>query len=136
KGGYARAQDESFYRRQREMMIKVVAGTDGVITTALIPGKKAPTPLTREMVEAMPPGSVIVDLAAERGGNCELTRPDEVVVHNGVTIHGPSNPPALVPNHASQMYSKNITTFLNHLLGKDGATKPSLNLDLSDEITR
>src|SRR5439155_15976315 len=82
------------------------------------------------------PGSVIVDLAAERGGNCALTRPDEIVVHKGVTILGPSNPPALVPNHASQMYAKNIITFLTHLLGKDGASKPALELDLSDEITR
>jgi NAD(P) transhydrogenase subunit alpha len=88
------------------------------------------------MVEAMAPASLVVDLAAERGGNCELTRPDEVVDHHGVTILGPSNPPALVPNHASQMYSKNITTFLAHLLGKDGAAKSALNLDLSDEITR
>jgi NAD(P) transhydrogenase subunit alpha len=136
KGGYAKAQDESFYRRQRELMLKVVAGSDVVITTALIPGKKAPTLVTKEMVEGMAPGSVVVDLAAERGGNCELTRPDEVVVYNGVTILGPSNLPALVPNHASQMYSKNITTFLSHLLGKDGGTKPALELDLSDEITR
>jgi NAD(P) transhydrogenase subunit alpha len=136
KGGYAKAQDEAFYRRQREMMLKVVAGSDVVITTALIPGKKAPTLVTKEMVEGMAPGSVVVDLAAERGGNCELTRPDEVVIHNGVTILGPSNPPALVPNHASQMYSKNITTFLAHLLGKDGGTKASLELDLSDEITK
>jgi NAD(P) transhydrogenase subunit alpha len=136
KGGYAKAQDESFYRRQREMMLKVVANSDVVVTTALIPGKKAPILITTEMVEAMPPGSVVVDLAAERGGNCDLTRPDEVVVHNGVTILGPSNPPALVPNHASQMYSKNITTFLAHLLGKDGAKKPALELDLNDEITR
>ena len=136
KGGYAKAQDESFYRRQREMMLKVVAGNDVVVTTALIPGKKAPVLITTEMVEAMAPGSVVVDLAAERGGNCELTRADEVVVHKGVTIFGPSNPPALVPNHASQMYSKNITTFLAHLLGKEGATKASLELDLSDEITR
>ncbi|PYR94761.1 MAG: Re/Si-specific NAD(P)(+) transhydrogenase subunit alpha [Acidobacteria bacterium] len=136
KGGYAKAQDESFYRRQREMMLRVIAGNDVVITTALIPGKKAPTLVTEEMVEGMTPGSVIVDLAAERGGNCALTRPDEVVVHKGVTIVGPSNPPALVPNHASQMYAKNITTFLNHLLGKDGAAKTALELDLSDEITR
>ena len=89
-----------------------------------------------EMVEAMPPGSVIVDLAAERGGNCELTKPDEVVVHRGITILGPSNPSALVPYHASQMYSKNITTFLMHLLGKDGATQPELRLNSDDEITR
>ena len=102
-------------------MLKVVAASDVVITTALIPGKQAPILLTTEMVEAMAPGSVVVDLAAERGGNCELTRPDEVVVHRGVTILGPSNPPALVPYHASQMSSKNITTFLAHLLGKDGA---------------
>ncbi|NUR53531.1 MAG: Re/Si-specific NAD(P)(+) transhydrogenase subunit alpha [Acidobacteria bacterium] len=136
KGGYAKAQDESFYRRQREMMLRVVAGNDVVITTALIPGRKAPTLVTREMVEAMAPGSVVVDLAAERGGNCELTQPDRLVVHNGVSIIGPSNPPALVPNHASQMYAKNITTFLNHLLGKDGAKKDALDLDVSDEITR
>ncbi len=144
KGGYAKAQDESFYRRQREMMIKVVAGSDVVITTALIPGKRAPILVTTEMVEAMQPGSVVVDLAAERGGNCELTRPDEIVVHNGVTIIGPSNPAALVPYHASQMYSKNIVTFLLHLIGtsggtsggKDGAKQPSLVLNLEDEITR
>jgi H+-translocating NAD(P) transhydrogenase subunit alpha len=136
RGGYAKAQDESFYRRQREMMLKVVAGSDVVITTALIPGKRAPILVTAEMVEGMAPGSVVVDLAAERGGNCELTRPDEIVVHKGVTILGPSNPPSLVPNHASQMYSKNIVTFLTHLLGKDGAKKPSLEIDPSDEITR
>jgi NAD(P) transhydrogenase subunit alpha len=136
KGGYAKAQDEAFYRRQREMMLRVVAESDVVVTTALIPGKKAPILITAEMVDGMAPGSVVVDLATERGGNCELTRPDEVVVHKGVTILGPSNPSALVPNHASQMYSKNITTFLAHLLGKDGATKAALELDLSDEITR
>jgi NAD(P) transhydrogenase subunit alpha len=136
KGGYAKAQDESFYRRQREMMLKVVAASDVVITTALVPGKKAPILVTTEMVEAMQPGSVVVDLAAERGGNCELTRPDELVTHRGVVIIGPSNPPALVPYHASQMYSKNITTFLLHLLGKDGAKQPSLPLNLEDEITR
>ncbi len=136
KGGYAKAQDESFYKRQREMMLKVVAASDVVITTALIPGKRAPILLTTEMVEAMAPGSVIVDLAAERGGNCELTQPDQVVTHTGVTILGPSNPPALVPYHASQMYSKNITTFLAHLLGKDGATQPSLVINADDEITR
>jgi NAD(P) transhydrogenase subunit alpha len=136
KGGYAVAQDESFYRRQREMMIKVVAASDVVVTTALIPGKRAPTLLTTEMVEAMQPGSVVVDLAAERGGNCELTRPDETVVHQGVTIVGPSNPASLVPYHASQMYSKNITTFLMHLLGKDGAAQSSLPINADDEITR
>jgi NAD(P) transhydrogenase subunit alpha len=136
KGGYAKAQDEAFYRRQREMMLKVVAASDVVITTALIPGKAAPILLTAEMVEAMPPGSVIVDLAAERGGNCALTRPDETVVHHDVTILGPTNPPALVPYHASQMYSKNITSFLAHLLGKDGAQQRELTLNPDDEITR
>jgi NAD(P) transhydrogenase subunit alpha len=136
KGGYAKEQDESFYRRQREMMLKVVAASDVVITTALIPGKPAPTLVTKEMVDAMAPGSVIVDLAAERGGNCELTKPDETVVYRGVTILGPSNPPALVPYHASQMYSKNITTFLAHLLGKDGAAQPALPINPDDEITR
>jgi NAD(P) transhydrogenase subunit alpha len=136
KGGYAKEQDESFYRRQREMMIKVVAGSDVVITTALIPGKRAPILITTEMVEAMQPGSVIVDLAAERGGNCELTRPDEIVTHKGVEIVGPSNPPAMVAYHASQMYSKNITTFLLHLLGKEGASQSALTLNPDDEITR
>ena len=136
KGGYARAQDESFYRRQREMMLKVVAASDVVITTALIPGKRAPILITTEMVETMAPGSVVVDLAAERGGNCDLTRPDEIVVHRGVKIVGPSNPPALVPYHASQMYSKNVTTVLAHLLGKDGAAAEQLPIDTADEITR
>src|ERR687892_2123362 len=136
KGGYAKAQDESFYRRQREMMLKVVAASDVVITTALIPGRPAPKLITTEMVEAMSPGSVIIDLAAERGGNCELTKPDEMVVHNEVAILGPSNPPAMVPYHASQMYSKNIITFLQHLLGKDGAAQPALPINPDDEITR
>ncbi len=136
KGGYAKAQDESFYRRQREMMLRVVAASDVVITTALIPGKKAPILITEEMVDGMAPGSVVVDLAAERGGNCALTKPDEPVLHKGVTILGPTNPAASIPYHASQMYSKNITTFLMHLLGKDGASKPSLELDVSDEIAR
>jgi NAD(P) transhydrogenase subunit alpha len=136
KGGYAKAQDESFYRRQREMMIKIVAASDVVVTTALIPGRPAPKLLTAEMVEAMAPGSVVVDLAAERGGNCELTQPDRTVVHKGVTIIGPSNPPALVPYHASQMYSKNIITFLLHLLGKEGAKQAAVPIDPADEITR
>jgi NAD(P) transhydrogenase subunit alpha len=131
KGGYAKAQDEAFYRRQREMMLRVVAANDVVITTALIPGKKAPTLVTAEMVAGMAPGSVVVDLAAERGGNCELTRPDETVVAHGVTILGPSNLPATVPYHASQMYAKNISTFLLHLT-KNGAVA----IDPADEIAR
>jgi NAD(P) transhydrogenase subunit alpha len=131
KGGYAKAQDETFYQRQREMMARVVAGNDVVITTAVIPGKKAPVLVTADMVRGMAPGSVVVDLAAERGGNCELTRPDQVVIEHGVTILGPTNLPSTVPYHASQMYAKNITTFLLHLV-KDGAMK----LDPGDEITR
>jgi NAD(P) transhydrogenase subunit alpha len=136
KGGYAAAQDESFYRRQREMMLKTIASSDVVITTAAVPGKRAPILITEEMVQAMSPGSVIVDVAAERGGNCELTEPGKDVVKHGVTILGPTNLGTLVPYHASQMYSKNITTFLAHLLGKDGAKGTALPLNLEDEITR
>ena len=131
RGGYAKAMDEDFYRRQREMMSRVVAEMDLVITTAAVPGKKAPTLVTAEMVAGMRTGSVIVDLAAERGGNCELTKPGETVVEGGVTILGPANLPSEVPFHASQMYAKNIVTFLQHLLD-DGQVK----LDLEDEITR
>ena len=130
-GGYAKAQDESFYRRQRETMARVVAASDVVITTALIPGKTAPILVTADAVAGMSPGSVVVDLAAERGGNCELTQADETTVtDNGVTILGPTNLPATVPYHASQMYAKNISTLLLHLV-KDGA----LTLDMEDEIT-
>ena len=129
-GGYAKAMGEEFYRRQREMMMQVVAANDVVITTAAVPGKKAPVLVTRAMVEGMHPGSVVVDLAAERGGNCELTRPGEKVVHQGVTILGPLNIPAAVPYHASQMYAKNLSTFLLHLT-RDG----ELVLDAEDEIT-
>lgn len=130
-GGYAAAQDESFYRRQREVLARVVAGSDVVITTAAIPGQKSPVLITREMVESMAPGSVIVDLAAERGGNCEATKADEVVEINGVTVLGPTNLPATVPYHASQMYAKNVSAFLLHLM-KDG----QLSVDREDEITR
>jgi len=131
KGGYAKAMDEEFYRRQREMMKRVVAENDVVITTAAVPGKKAPVLVTKEMVEGMAPGSVIVDLAAERGGNCELTKPDEAVQFNNVTILGPSNLPSTVPFHASQMYSKNISTLLLHLI-----KEKKLYLDMEDQITR
>jgi len=130
KGGYAQAQDEAFYRRQRELMGRVVAESDVVITTAAVPGRKAPVLITREMVEGMSSGSVIVDLAAERGGNCELTKPDEVTVVNGVTILGPTNLSASVPYHASQMYAKNLANFVL-LLNKQG-----MNLDSEDEIVR
>ncbi|HET6882778.1 MAG TPA: Re/Si-specific NAD(P)(+) transhydrogenase subunit alpha [Pirellulales bacterium] len=131
QGGYAKELDESVYAKQRELMLKAVAASDAVITTAAIPGRKSPVLVTADMVRAMAPGSVIVDLAAERGGNCELTRPDETVVENGVTILGPTNLPSTVPLHASQMYSRNVATFLAHLL-KDG----EWNLDLTDQIVR
>lgn len=129
--GYARAQDEKFYQRQRELMARVVAESDVVITTAVVPGKKAPVLITAEMVRGMAPGSVIVDLAAERGGNCELTRAEETVVEHGVTIIGAVNLASTVPFHASQMYARNITAFLLHL-AKSGA----IELNLEDEITR
>ncbi len=129
--GYAQAQDETFYQRQRELLGRVVADSDVVITTAVIPGKKPPVLVTKAMVASMAPGSVIVDLAAERGGNCELTRACEVVVEHGVSIVGYINLASSVPYHASQMYAKNVTTFLQHLF-KGG--KPEINLD--DEITR
>lgn len=132
QGGYAAAQDESFYRRQRETMARVVAHSDVVVTTAAIPGKKSPVLITADMVAAMSPGSVIVDLAAERGGNCELTKADETVVAHGVTILGPTNLPATVPYHASQLYAKNVTTVLAHLRDKQG----DLVIDPADEITR
>jgi NAD(P) transhydrogenase subunit alpha len=132
QGGYAKAMDEEFYRRQREMMKRVVAANDVVITTAAVPGRKAPTLVTCEMVEAMTPGSVLVDAAAERGGNCELMQPDQTVVTSGgVTILGPTNLASDVPNHASQMFAKNVVTFLAHLV-KDG----QLVISTDDEITR
>ncbi len=131
KGGYAKEMGEDFYRKQREMMTEVLKETDVVITTAAVPGKKAPILLTRDMVKVMPPGSVIVDLAAERGGNCELTRPGETIVEYDVTILGPTNLPATVPYHASQLYAKNVQTFLSHLTA-DG----SIPFDMEDEITR
>jgi NAD(P) transhydrogenase subunit alpha len=130
-GGYARAQDESFYQRQRELLGQVVAQHDVVITAAVIPGKKSPILVTKEMVGAMAPSSVIVDLAAERGGNCELTRMGEKAVEHGVTIIGTINLASTVPYHASQMYAKNLANFLLNMV-KDG----KLNLNMDDEIVR
>jgi len=130
-GGYAKAQDEAFYARQRELLGNVIAESDAVITTAAVPGKKAPVLVTEAMVKRMPPGSVILDLAAERGGNCELTRPGERIVAHGVTIIGPINLASDAPYHASQMYAKNLTTFLQ-ILVKDGKVRPPE----SDEIIR
>jgi len=129
--GYGKAQDESFYQKQRELLGNVVAESDVVITAAVIPGKKSPLLVTKEMVERMAPGSVIVDLAAERGGNCELTKPDETTVIHGVTIIGEYNLAAMVPYHASQLYARNVTSFLLHLT-KEG----QLQVNLQDEITR
>ena len=131
KGGYAKEMGEEFLRKQRELMAKVVAECHVVITTAAIPGKKSPVLITADMVKGMMPGSVIVDLAAERGGNCELTKADETVIEHGVTILGPSNLPGTVPLHASQMYARNLVTFLKELT-KDG--EPAI--DMENEIHR
>lgn len=129
--GYAKAQDEAFYAKQRELLGRTVAENDAVITTAVVPGKKAPVLVTAEMVKGMAPGSVVLDLAAERGGNCELTRAGKSVVEQGVTIIGPINLASGVPHHASQMYAKNLTSFLTNLV-KDGKLRPAE----SDDIIR
>jgi H+-translocating NAD(P) transhydrogenase subunit alpha len=131
KGGYARAMDEHFYRRQREMLTAVLREHDVVITTAVVPGRKAPILITTDMVDAMPRGSLIVDVAAERGGNCELTLAGRTIVHRGVSILGPMNLPSTIPYHASQMYSANVVAFLKHLLRGDALTP-----NLTDEIVR
>jgi len=130
-GGYAREQSEDFLRRQRELIGDRVAASDVVITTAAIPGRKAPILVTADMVRRMRPGSVIVDLAAETGGNAELTKPGEIIQVGGVTIDGTRNLPSTMPVHASQLYSKNVSTLLL-LLVKDGALK----LDFNDEIVK
>ncbi len=129
-GGYAKAETEEFYVRQRAELAKHIAKVDIVITTALVPGQTAPLLITEDAVRAMKPGSVVVDLAAEKGGNCALTKADEDIVVDGVTIIGHTNLSSEVPAHASQMYSKNLTTFLDHLL-EEG----NLVLDREDEIT-
>ena len=130
-GGYARQQTDDFYRVQRELLSQHLAKSDVVITTAAVPGKRAPVLISRDIFENLRPGSVVVDLAAEKGGNCSLTKPGEQILVDGVTVIGPVNLPSEVPLHASQMYSKNISTFLQFLL-QDGA----LNVDTSDEIIR
>lgn len=129
--GYAKAQGEEFLARQRELMHKAVAGADVVITTAAVPGKPAPRLVTGSMVEGMRPGSVIVDLAAERGGNCELTVPGESLERHGVQILGPLNVPSSVAHHASLMFSKNVASLLEHL-----APQAAWRWDLEDEIVR
>ncbi len=130
-GGYAKAMDEEFYRKQREAMTNVICEQDVVITTAAVPGKRAPILVTGPMVEAMAPRSVVVDIAAERGGNCELTRPGQTVIHQGVTVLGPLNLASSIPYDASLMYSSNIAAFLK-LMVKDGV----LTLNREDEIIR
>src|SRR5271165_4341886 len=129
--GYGTAQDETFYARQRELLTRIVAESDVVITAAVIPGKKSPVLITEDMVKGMAPGSVIVDLASERGGNCELTRVGETVKAHDVTIIGAINLASSVPYHASQMYARNVTTFLTYIV-KEG----KLQLNLQDEIIR
>jgi NAD(P) transhydrogenase subunit alpha len=140
-GGYAKALGPAFYQQQQELLAQVVANSDVVISTAAIPGKRAPRLISAEMVAGMAPGAVIVDLAAEQGGNCELTQPDQVVRTNGVTILGPTNLPATVPFHASQMYAKNAAAFLLHLVqndkaGKAGHFRPAFQIDPDDPIIR
>jgi H+-translocating NAD(P) transhydrogenase subunit alpha len=131
KSGYARSQSDEFYRKQQELMLKCVAAADVVISTALVPGQRAPVLVSEAMVQAMRPGSVIVDLAAEQGGNCALTEPGQDVVRHGVTIMGPTNLPSTMPFHASQMYARTVTSFLAHLL-RDG----TVQLELDDDLTR
>jgi NAD(P) transhydrogenase subunit alpha len=131
KTGYARAQTQDFYQKQQELMASAVAAADVVITTALVPGRRAPLLIAEEMVRAMRPGSVIVDLAAEQGGNCALTEPGREVERHGVLISGLTNLPSTVPFHASQLYARTVTNFLTHLL-RDG----HIHLDLDDELTR
>ena len=131
QGGYAKAMDEEFYRKQREQLTVVLREQDVVITTAAVPGRKAPVLITTAMAESMQPGSVIVDIAAERGGNCELTRAGETLEHQGVTILGPVNVASAIPNHASQMYAANVTALLKLL-----APKGEFKIDLEDEIIR
>jgi len=130
EGGYAKQQSEEFLGKQRELMAELVAKSDVVITTAAIPGRQSPLLISADAVASMKPGSVIVDLAAERGGNCELTQADETVVVHNVTILGPTNLPSEIPNHASQMFGNNITKFLLHLVNAEG----EISLDLEDEI--
>ena len=131
KSGYAKGQSEEFYRKQQQIMSKYVTNADVVIPTALVPGQRAPVLITEEMVRGMRPGSVIVDLAAEQGGNCAITEPGKEIVRHGVVIIGPVNLPSTVPFHASEMYAKTVTNYLAHLL-KEGR----VHLDLDDELTR
>jgi proton-translocating NAD(P)+ transhydrogenase subunit alpha len=129
--GYAKVQDEAFYARQREEMTRVVAESDVVIATAGVPGKQAPILITEDMVRAMKPRSVIIDVVAEMGGNCALTQPGRTIVAHGVTVMGPLNLPSTLAYHASQLLARNITTLFDHLTDDEGRLK----LDLTDQIT-
>ena len=131
KGGYAKVMDEAFYKRQRELLTEVLRTQDLVITTAAVPGHKAPILMTTEMVAAMAPGSVIVDLAAERGGNCEVTVPGQTIEFQGVTVMGPMNVASLLPYHASQTFAYNVSAFLKNLM-----VKGEFHLNHTDEIIR
>lgn len=132
KSGYAKELSEEHKQKERELIAKYVKESDVVITTALVPGKRAPLLITKEMVAAMKPGSVIIDLAAEQGGNCELTQAGQEIAVNGVTVVGPINLPSSMSYHASQMYSRNIASFLSLLITKE----KQLNLDFNDEIIK
>jgi len=129
EGGYAKETSDEYKKRQQELIQDSISKSDIVITTALIPGRPAPLLIPTTMVDAMKPGSVIMDLAAENGGNCELTKKDEIVTHNFVTIDGTANIPGLMPVHASELYGKNVTAFLTYMLNEG-----ELNLDMEDEI--
>lgn len=130
-GGYAKAQSDEFYKKQKELLAERLAGVDAVIATALVPGKPAPVLISQDAVKGMRPGSVIIDLAAEQGGNCALTEPGKSVVKNGVLIIGPINVPSAMAPQASQLFSRNVTTYFQ-AISKDG----SLNLDTGDELVR
>ena len=129
EGGYAKETSDDYKQRQQQLIHEHISKADVVITTALIPGKPAPILIPTSMVDAMKPGSIVMDLASENGGNCELTQKDEIIDYNGVTIDGTSNIPGTMPVHASELYAKNITALLTYMI-KDG----QLNLDLEDEI--
>ena len=131
KTGYAKAQSEEFYQRQRQALAARIAQADAVITTALVPGQRAPVLIPEDAVRGMKAGSVIVDLAAEQGGNCALSKAGDAVIQHGVTIVGPLNLPSTLPYHASQMYARTVANFLLHLF-KGGALK----IDTNDDLTR
>jgi len=134
-GGYAQEQDQDKQQRDQELVKARLRETDIVVTTALVPGKDAPTLLTTEMVEEMPAGSVVIDLAAEAGGNCELTEPGEIVEHRQVRVIGPRDIPSGVPVHASQLYSRNVVSLISHLVTDDDGGGGRIELDFDDEIT-